>query len=95
MEVRLSPESVKKIGQSSKKKTRKKTVLAVADTGCQTTTAGIEILRALDVDESFLIPTKHKIIGITDTSLDIKGVLILDIMWEGKLTKLMTYVSGN
>ena len=40
-------------------------ILAFADSGCQTCTAGTELLRILRYPKEALIPTTHKISGIT------------------------------
>ena len=42
---------------------------AIADTECQISTAGIEFLESIGCPESYLIPTRHQIIGITTASL--------------------------
>jgi hypothetical protein len=64
-----------------------KVVSAVADIGCQTTTSGIGILKELDIPPRYLIPTSHQIIGITDTSLRILGILLLKLKFNGRETK--------
>ena len=46
------------------------TINAIADTGCQTTTAGVNILKKLNISRDMLIPTRHKIVGITENSLE-------------------------
>ena len=68
---------------------------AVADSGCQTTTAGIELLERLAINEQQLLGTRHGIVGILDMNLDIRGVLILDIYANGYHTKQLVYISGN
>ena len=69
---------------------------SIADSGCQTTLAGVELLKYLNIDpESDLFKTKHKIRGITETSVNIEGALMLDIMYEGRTTTQMVYVSSN
>ena len=54
---------------------------AIADTGCQTTTCGPEILQLIGVDHKDLINTRHGMIGITGTSPNIIGVLMAEIEW--------------
>ena len=68
---------------------------AVADSGCQTTTAGIELLERLAINEQQLLGTRHGIVGILDMNLDIRGVLILDIYANCYHTKQLVYISGN
>ena len=78
------------------KKNLKRTVIdAVADTGCQTTTSGIDILRKLNISERSLVPTVHRIVGITDTRLSIVGSLFLNIECNGKFTNQMVHISNN
>ena len=68
---------------------------AVADTGCQTTTAGIDMLKLLNIPKRFLIPTSHRILGITDTKLRIIGALLLRIKHNQRTTMQMVYISEN
>ena len=44
---------------------------------------------------SYLIKTRHKIIGITESPLDIIGALFLSIQLNDKTTKQMVYISKN
>ena len=48
-----------------------------ADTGCQTCTAGMDFLYQTNCEESDTIPTKHKIVGINNTPINITGPVIL------------------
>ena len=75
--------------------TQAKHIEAVADTGCQTCTAGVDVIENL-CSEQYLIPTKHRIVGITDASLAIAGIVFLRIQTEsGQETKQTVYVSRN
>ena len=56
-----------------------KTVEAVADSGCQTCSAGIDVLQQIGCPESYLVPTSHQTVGITDSFLDIAGSVFLRI----------------
>ena len=67
----------------------------VADTGAQIVTAGMEILTTLKVPESYLLKTKHRITGISSTSLDVKGALVVLIQVEGRRTQQIVYVCKN
>ena len=88
-------EEHKEFGVNCSQRQTQAVLSAVADTGCQTSTSGIGILKALNIPARFLIPTKHRIIGITDTSLKILGVLLLKIECNGRSTNQMVYVSSN
>ena len=68
---------------------------AVADTGCQTCTAGQEILEQVNCPQSYMIPSSHRIVGITDDSLGIVGAILLRITLGGKTTQHMVYISDN
>ena len=70
-------------------------VESVGDTGCQTCTIGVDISRQFCPDD-YLIPTRHKIVGITDASLKIIGMAMLRITSEsGAQTRQAVYVSEN
>ena len=43
-------------------------VSAITDSGCQTCTSGVEFLDVIACPESYLIPTRHQIVGIIDSS---------------------------
>ena len=70
-------------------------VEAVADTGCQTSTCGVDIMKSLRIPARYLIPTSHGIMGITDTRLNIIGTLMLKITYMEKTTRQMVYVTSN
>ena len=61
---------------------------AIADTGAQTCTAGSHLLKR--IPEHWLIPTSHRLKGVDNNSLPIKGVLLVDITTpRGKTTELL------
>ena len=68
---------------------------AVADSGCQTCSAGVDVLQKIGVPISYLVPTSHRIVGITESLLDISGSLLLRIEVAGKITRQMVHVSTN
>ena len=75
--------------------TKLHTMEAIADTGCQTCTAGQDILLKLGGTLDNLVRTKHKIVGITDVSLKIVGALMLSISYNGHTTRQMVHMSTN
>ena len=99
VKVSLMHSAYKTIGvelKGSRKRTfSQATVDAIADTGCQTPTAGIELLKSLNCSDSYLIPTKHRIVGITHSSLGIIGSLLLRIELNGVVTRQMVHISTN
>ena len=72
-----------------------KEIEAVADTGCQTSTCGIDVIKSLKIPSRYLIPTSHGIMGITDTSLKIMGTVMLKIKYQERTTRQMVYVTSN
>ena len=69
------------------------TVCAVTDSGCQTCTAGVEFLDDIGCPKSYLVPTSHKIVGITDASLGILGAVMLRIEVNGAVSRQMVHIS--
>ena len=60
-----------------------------------TCTAGIDVLRHLCPVE-YLVPTRHRIVGITESSLHIIGMALLHITTEsGGETRQVVYISEN
>ena len=49
----------------------------LADTGCQTCTAGVDFLNLMGCPQSYLIPTSHRINGITKSGLGIIGSVMI------------------
>ena len=68
-------------------------VKGLADTGCQTCTAGVDFLETIGCPRSYLIPTRHRIVGITNDNLGIIGALFVRFELNGKVTRQMVYVS--
>ena len=70
-------------------------IIAIADSGCQTSTAGKGILKMMGLPEKILMDTRHRIVGVTDTSLDIIGVLLMRIRLKDKESCQMVYISNS
>ena len=70
-------------------------VEAFADSCCQTCTAGLDLLEQIGIPETYLVPTTHRIVGITNSSLDISGAALLRIEVAGKITRQMVHISRN
>ena len=66
-----------------------------ADTGAMTCSAGPELLELLHCPERFLLKTSHRIRGVTGTSLDVLGSLLLRIEANGRITRQVVYISRN
>lgn len=71
------------------------TVTTLADSGCQTSTAGIDLLEEIGCPITYLIPTTHRIMGITKLSLDLIGSVLLRIEYGGVVTRQMVHISRN
>lgn len=70
-------------------------ITCCTDTGAQTCASSPDILRTLNVREKYLIPTSHKIVGVTKSPMDILGVLLLRIEVQNRVTHQVVYVSKN
>lgn len=68
---------------------------AVTDSGCQTCTAGPELLSLMNCPKSYLVTTRHRTIGITGSPLNIMGALFLRIELDNNFTNQMVYISNN
>ena len=95
VKLTLLTEAHKDFGVYCNQKIPERKPTAVADTGCQTTTAGTDLLDAMRIPKRFLIPTSHLIVGITDSHLDIIGALMMNIQNKGRSSKQMVYISSN
>ena len=99
VKVTLMPAAYKKLGieWSGSRKTlhRSHQVNALADSGCQTCTAGEDLLKDIGCPESYLVPTSHRIMGITAASLGIVGSALLRIEVGGEVTRQMVHISKH
>lgn len=68
-------------------------ISGLADTGCQTCTAGLDFLRAIGCPDEYMIPTKHQIVGITSSDLGIVGAVCLKIQLNGACSRQLVYIS--
>ena len=90
-------ESHAKFGRTlSEKITRRiHRIWSIADTVGQTCSSGLETLKILGFNRDSLIPTNHRIRGITDDQLRIKGVHFMRIRVGIRETRQVVYLSGN
>ncbi len=72
-----------------------RSVNSIADTGCQTCTAGVNFLEEIGCPQSYLVPTSHEIVGITAASLGIIGSVMLRIECGGEVTRQMVHISTH
>ncbi len=95
VKVELLTEVHKQFGVNCNGSFTAQSIDAIADTGCQTTTSGIGLLDRLGMSEHMLVPTKHRIVGITDTRLEIIGSVFVRIQFNGAEARQMIHVSRN
>ncbi len=67
----------------------------LADTGCQTSTAGTDFLDQIKCPISYLVPTSHRINGITSAGLGIIGSVLVRFQIGEQVTRQMVHVSKN
>ena len=65
------------------------------DTGAQTCASGPELLSSLTLDVRYLIPTSHRIIGVTQSFMDIMGIALIRFEVGGHSTNQVVYISKN
>ena len=68
------------------------TLEAFTDTCAQTCVCGEEILSILHLQEIYLIPTSHKIAGVTGKYIDILGVILAEIEYNELSSHTVIYV---
>ena len=61
------------------------TAVAFTDTCAQTCIAGLALLRKMNVERQSLIPTKHCIMGVTKSRLEILGILLAKVEYTESL----------
>ena len=74
---------------------KQRTTKGLADSGCQTCTAGVDFLSEVGCPLSYLVPTSHRINGITHTGLNILGSVMIRFEIGDKETRQMVHISEN
>ena len=69
--------------------------MALADSGCQTCNGGTDFLNDISCPIEYLIPTSHRINGITATGLSIIGSVFVRFNVNGKVSRQMVHISDN
>lgn len=75
--------------------TRPAAVDTFADTGAMACASGPELLDALGIPERYLIRTSHRIHGVTGSSLNVIGSLLVVISVDGRETRQVMYIARN
>ena len=71
------------------------TAVAFTDTCAQTCIAGLALLRKMNVERQSLIPTKHCIMGVTKSRLEILGILLAKVEYGGNTAYTAVYVCSG
>ena len=73
------------------------TITAIADTGCQSCLAGMNVLRSLGLSSNDLAPCVMKMNSVNAKPIQIKGALFLEIKLKGSdlLTKQVVYFTDQ
>lgn len=85
----------KEFGKPLRRQPRFTSVTAIADSGCQTCTAGMDFLNLMNCTTKDVIATNHRIVGITNSPLGIIGVLFATLHLGKKKSHQMIYISQN
>ena len=70
-------------------------IKGLADSGCQTCTAGVDFLKQIGCPISYLVPTSHRINGITAAKLGIIGSVMLRFQIGNQVSRQMVHISEN
>ena len=70
-------------------------VSCYTDTGAQTCACGPELLDTLNLNVRYLIPTSHRIIGVTQSFMHIIGIALVKIEAAGRMTNQVVYINKN
>ena len=65
----------------------------LADTGAQVCTGGPDLLKKLDMDESLLVTTNMSVKGMSQSTVNLMGALLLEISAQGICTKQVVYIA--
>lgn len=95
LDVVLDQRHQKEFGKPLRHQPRSTPVTAIADSGCQTCTAGLDFLPLMGCTASDVIPTNHRIVGITNSPLGIIGVLFATLNLGTRKSHQMIYISRN
>ena len=84
-----------KFGKPLRHQPRSTPIIAIADSGCQTCTAGLDFLYRMGCTASDTVATNHRIVGITNSPLGIIGVLFVTLHLGTRESHQMVYISQN
>ena len=98
--VSIHPDDFKTLGHPTKLKHRSTSLLAMADTGCQSCLAGMKVVAALGVTENDLIPVSLRMHAANNEGISILGAVALRFSGcnpQGQTveTRQLTYVTKS
>merc|ERR1712082_527961 len=67
----------------------------LADTGAQTNSAGLSLLRKLNFPPKKMLVMSHAIRGVANSDLDILGAILLRVEHDGKEARMIMYICRN
>ena len=70
-------------------------VKAIADTGAQTCTAGLDVLNLIPDGTRWLLRTRHGLKGVTHNGLKVRGVLLIEFSLHGHSSTELLYICDN
>ncbi len=82
-------------GRRLERKTKGVKASGLADTGAQVCTAGPNLLSNFDVDQSFLVPTRLEVKGITHFPVTMLGAIFLEVSANGMRTRQIVYIASE
>ena len=100
LQISTSKEDFKKFGYQRKIKPSSSNVKVMADTGCQSCLAGVDILHKLNICTSDLIPTNMRMAAANKRPINILGAIIVSFKGkdiDGKIleSRQMMYITDN
>ena len=96
VQIKVCPSDYKALGVPHPPVRRTLDCIAIADTGCQSSLAGMDILSKLGLNETHLLKVSMKMCAANNKSISILGALLLHINTnEGKETRQMVYFTTD
>merc|ERR1712239_121523 len=67
----------------------------LADSGAQTNSAGVSLLKKLNFPEEKMMTTSHAIRGAANSDLDVMGAILVRLELNGKVARFIMYICRN
>ena len=95
LSIRIDPTDFKVLGHPTSVQPGSTTMLAMADTGCQSCLAGMKVARALGISEKDLIPVSLKMHAANNQGIAILGAAPLRFSGSNPETRQLTYITDT